>query len=96
MPYLSPTDLLADDGSLEVRQPVGCARCSGSGYSGRLPIHEVMTMTDEVAELVLDRAPAKQVTACAVSQGMSTLWEDGFRKIAAGLTSIEELLRVIA
>ncbi len=90
-----PPQLLAEDGSFHAYQSGGCGRCSGSGYIGRMPVHEVMTMTDEIAELVLDRAPVEKVTECAVQQGMTTLFYDGMHKVARGFTSVEEILRVI-
>ena len=75
---------------------VGCGSCSSSGYRGRFAVHEVLQMTEEVAALVLKRASTPEVKEAAVSQGMLTLREDGLRKVAAGQTSIEELLRVVA
>ncbi|MCP3991739.1 MAG: Flp pilus assembly complex ATPase component [Actinomycetia bacterium] len=90
-----PPQLLAEDGSFHAYQSGGCGRCSGSGYTGRVPVHEVMTMTEEIAELVLDRAPVEKVTGCAVEQGMTTLFRDGMHKVAQGITSVEEILRVI-
>jgi len=71
---------------------VGCPECSGSGYRGRVPLFEVMTMTDEIALLV--GAPSRDIEAMAVSQGMATLREDGVRLAAAGVTTLEEIRRV--
>jgi type IV pilus assembly protein PilB len=75
---------------------VGCGACAKSGYRGRFAIHEVMPMSEEVAALVLRRAPTPEVKRMAVEQGMLTLRDDGLRKVAAGTTTIEELLRVVA
>ena len=71
---------------------VGCTECGGTGYRGRIPLFEVMTMTDEIALLV--NAPTREIEAMAVSQGMATLREDGVRLAAAGITTLEEVRRV--
>lgn len=83
-----------DDGPLELFHPAGCEACGHTGYRGRFAIHEVMVMTDELAELILHRATAEDVERLAIEQGLSTLRHDGLTKVADGLTSLEELLRV--
>jgi len=70
----------------------GCLQCGGTGYRGRVPLFEVMTMTDEIAMLV--NAPTREIEAMAVSKGMTTLREDGVRLAAAGITTLEEVRRV--
>jgi type IV pilus assembly protein PilB len=77
-------------------KPVGCNRCSHTGYRGRLAIHEVMPISEEIERLILDRASSTEIQNLAVSQGMKTLREDGYAKVTSGLTSIEEVLRVVA
>ena len=71
---------------------VGCRECGNTGYRGRTPLFEVMTMTDEIAMLV--GAPSRDIEAMAVSQGMATLREDGVRLAATGITTLEEIRRV--
>ncbi len=71
---------------------VGCAECADTGYRGRVPLFEVMTMSDEIAMLV--GAPTREIETMAVSQGMATLREDGVRLAAAGITTLEEVRRV--
>ncbi len=71
---------------------IGCHECGGTGYRGRVPLFEVMTMTDEIALLVT--APTREIEAMAVSQGMATLRQDGVRLAAAGITTLEEVRRV--
>jgi type II secretory ATPase GspE/PulE/Tfp pilus assembly ATPase PilB-like protein len=71
---------------------VGCSECGGTGYRGRIPLFEVMTMTDEIALLVT--APTREIEAMAISQGMATLREDGVRLAALGITTLEEVRRV--
>ena len=85
---------LPEAGDVEVFEPVGCARCRESGYKGRLGLFEVMTVTDEIRALIVERAPAGRIAAVAVSQGMRTLLDDGLNKVRAGYTSLAEIGRV--
>jgi type IV pilus assembly protein PilB len=71
----------------------GCAICSGTGYKGRLGLYEVMTMKDEIKELVLSRASASEIKKEAIRLGMKTLRQSGIHKVREGLTSIEEVVR---
>lgn len=89
-----PDALAAADGSVEVFHPVGCGACSSTGYRGRFAVHEVMTMTDALRDLVLTRAPAAEIERIAVTEGMLTLRLDGMVKVAKGMTSLEELYRI--
>ncbi len=89
-------ELLNDRGTIEVFQAGGCSKCGETGYQGRFAIHEVMGMSEEIAQLVLARATSDAVERLAVQQGMLTLKADGMRKVALGMTSLEELHRVIA
>jgi type IV pilus assembly protein PilB len=82
--------------SLQLYRPGGCASCAETGYRGRLAIHEVMPITKEVEHLGNLRSPSAEVAAMAREQGMVTLRQDGWEKVRGGLTSIEELLRVVA
>jgi type IV pilus assembly protein PilB len=77
-------------------RPTGCSTCSQTGYRGRMALHEVMTVTDEISRLVVDRASTDEVGRAAREQGMVTLKYDGWAKVAQGRTSIEEILRVVA
>jgi type IV pilus assembly protein PilB len=79
-----------------IYQPVGCAQCSKTGYRGRLAVHEVMTVTEEIERLAVARASSADIARVARDQGMITLREDGWAKARLGLTSIEEILRVVA
>jgi len=80
----------------ELRRPVGCVACSGTGYRGRLALHEVMSVTDEIEQQAVAGAPATDIGRTALKQGMVTLRDDGWQKVAAGRTSLEEILRVVA
>jgi len=77
-------------------RPVGCQTCSGTGYRGRIALHEVMTVSEEIERLAVLRASTAEVQKVAIEQGMITLRYDGWMKIHRGLTSIEEILRVVA
>jgi type IV pilus assembly protein PilB len=79
---------------LEAYEPVGCARCSHSGYRGRIGLFSVMVMSDEIKSLTVQRAPESEIAEIARSQGMTTVREDGLQKARAGVTSIEEIARV--
>ncbi len=84
----------ADDAPIDLFRPRGCDSCGGSGYVGRSVIAEMLVMTEELRRLALRRADARDLHKCAVASGMRTLYEDGIRKALAGVTSLEEVLRV--
>jgi type IV pilus assembly protein PilB len=73
----------------------GCSACSKTGYKGRLALHEVMPVDEEIERLAVARASADTIGSAARSAGMSTLRQDGLSKVLQGLTSIEEILRVV-
>jgi type IV pilus assembly protein PilB len=73
----------------------GCKKCGGTGYRGRTGVHEVMLVSEEIGELTVKEATAEEIKAVAVEQGMLTLKEDGLEKVRMGLTSVEEIVRVI-
>jgi len=75
-------------------QPKGCKKCANTGYKGRIGLYEIMVMNEELERLTLERASADDIKAVALGNGMTTLKQDGFRKALAGITSIEEVLRV--
>ncbi len=77
-------------------KPVGCGKCKGSGYKGRLGIYEVMLVSETIEKLSVERASSDEIGRQAVIEGMSTLKDDGFEKVRQGTTSLEEVLRVVA
>ncbi|HWK25412.1 MAG TPA: ATPase, T2SS/T4P/T4SS family [Solirubrobacter sp.] len=79
---------------LEAYEPVGCARCGGSGYKGRIGLYEVMWVSDTIRSLAVAREPAETIMHAAVHEGMMRLREDGLEKVRRGLTSIAEIARV--
>ncbi|MHB1324535.1 MAG: GspE/PulE family protein [Coriobacteriia bacterium] len=74
---------------------VGCNKCNNIGYKGRMGIHEVMSMTEEIERACVNHASGDEIGRIAVAQDMKTLRDDGFAKVRAGLTSIEEIMRVV-
>ncbi|WP_294178392.1 GspE/PulE family protein [uncultured Schumannella sp.] len=83
-------------GAPTLYRAVGCAACSKTGYRGRIGLHEVMPVTEEIERLAVSRASAAEIGRTAEQQGMITLRQDGWAKVQLGLTSIEEILRVVA
>ncbi|MEP6482447.1 MAG: ATPase, T2SS/T4P/T4SS family [Rhodoglobus sp.] len=77
-------------------RPIGCQACSNTGYRGRVAIHEVMTVTEEIERLAVSRASSAEISRMAVSQGMTTLRQDGWAKAQMGIISVEEIFRVVA
>jgi type IV pilus assembly protein PilB len=80
---------------VEAYEPVGCRRCGGSGYRGRLGLYEVMKMSPEIQSLSLERKSAEMIRDVAVSQGMTRMRDDGLQKVRQGRTSMSEIARVI-
>jgi len=76
-------------------RPVGCTACSKTGFLGRTGLYEVMPVTEEIERLTVERASSDRVRQVAMEQGMIPLRVDGLQKAAAGITSIEEVLRVV-
>src|SRR5262249_14877611 len=92
-------DVMRDHGfpsmaDVEAYEPVGCARCGGSGYRGRIGLYEVMTVRDEIRTMAIERASADRSAEAAPRQGMRRLQEDGLEKVRQGRTSIAEVYRV--
>ncbi|MDR1393122.1 MAG: Flp pilus assembly complex ATPase component TadA [Bifidobacteriaceae bacterium] len=80
----------------QLYRPVGCSACASTGFKGRLAVHEVMTVTKELEHLTALRKSTREIDELAREQGMISLRQDGWAKVAQGQTSIEELLRVVA
>jgi type IV pilus assembly protein PilB len=75
-------------------RPIGCRSCAQTGYRGRLAVNEVMPVSEEIERLAVQRASASEIKRVAIAEGMVVLRDDGLRKTADGLTSLEEVLRV--
>ncbi|MRR12814.1 type II secretion system protein GspE, partial [bacterium] len=99
--YKPPKQALLDAGYPEDNLPEklfrakGCKKCGGTGYRGRLGVHEVMLVSEEIGELCVREATAEAIRDVAVAEGMLTLKMDGLEKVRMGRTSLEEIVRVI-
>jgi len=91
---LSPEVVAAAGDGLVLYRKRGCPRCGLTGYKGRTGIFQLLRMNDELARLAVEKASRDELARAASAQGMKTLWDDGLAKVAAGLTSLEELARV--
>ena len=80
--------------SLRLFRPKGCAKCNGSGYKGRMGIHELLVATDEVKRLVQKRAPVEELRQLAIREGMTTLLQDGIQKVLRGNTDFKQVRAV--
>ena len=87
---------------LEKGQPIpkiyraaGCSVCSRTGYKGRVALHEVLPITERIERLAVERASSAQIATAAREEGMQTLRQDGLAKVLAGVTSLDEILRVV-
>ncbi|CAI08589.1 type IV-A pilus assembly ATPase PilB [Aromatoleum aromaticum] len=85
-----PADEL--DGSWQPYGPVGCERCKGSGYKGRLGIYQVMPITDEIAHIIMTNGNSMDIAAQAQREGVKDLRQSGLLKVRQGVTSLEEVL----
>ena len=90
---VSPDIAAATDGMALYRKR-GCPRCGQTGYRGRIGIYQLLRMSEELQTLAAAKSTREEIERAAISDGMRTLWDDGLAKVAAGLTSIEELARV--
>jgi type IV pilus assembly protein PilB len=80
----------------DINDPVGCPSCSGTGYSGRLGLYEVMNISEEIRQMILDRCSSTEIKEQAVREGMLTLRFDGIVKLKQGVTSLGEVLKETA
>jgi len=85
---------IADIAGVELFRGKGCDDCRGTGYRGRIGIYELFRINDETRSLIVRRAPAGEIRRHAVEHGMLTLREDAWAKACAGLTTVDEILRV--
>ncbi len=87
-------------GNLQPKGPVklykgqGCQQCNSVGYAGRMGIFEVLVVSDKIAKQILERATAQEIENSARAEGMITMKQDGYLKVLAGITTLEEVLRV--
>jgi general secretion pathway protein E len=84
----------AGDSPIVLYRPVGCEACGDTGYAGRLGIMEMLPMTDTIRSLIMRHAVSGDIRRQAIEEGMQTLYEDGLRKVLAGVITLDEVLRV--
>jgi type IV pilus assembly protein PilB len=99
--FQPPRQLLLDAGydpdnlPEKLWRPKGCRKCGGTGYRGRIGIHEVLLVNEAISRKIVDGGTAEDLRALAVEQGMLTLRQDGLEKVRMGLTSVEEVARIV-
>ncbi len=99
-PYAPSAALLANlpgaksASDAQYRKPRGCSACRGTGYRGRASIAEIMMISDTMRDLILRRAPERDIRNKAIDEGMTPLLADGLRRAADGLTSLDDVIRV--
>ncbi|MDP4014754.1 MAG: ATPase, T2SS/T4P/T4SS family [Candidatus Nanopelagicales bacterium] len=73
----------------------GCSKCAKTGYKGRIALHEVMRVSETIERLTVERATTSEITEAAKAEGMRSLRDDGMQKVLEGVTSLDEILRVV-
>jgi type IV pilus assembly protein PilB len=92
---MSPDRQGALDGTVFYRKK-GCPRCNHTGYRGRVGVFQFLRMSEEIAALAVQHASRDDIAKAAAENGMRSMWDDGLEKVASGLTSIEELARILS
>jgi len=92
---VSPEVRASLDGAVFYRKK-GCPRCNHTGYRGRVGIFQFLRMSEEIAAAAVQQASRDEIARAAAANGMRSLWDDGMEKVASGLTSVEELARVLS
>jgi type IV pilus assembly protein PilB len=90
----SPEQAAAADG-VGLYRKKGCPRCNQTGYKGRIGVYQLMIMSETLSRLASQHASREEIERAAMETGMKTLWDDGLQKVTSGLTSLEELARVL-
>jgi type II secretory ATPase GspE/PulE/Tfp pilus assembly ATPase PilB-like protein len=80
----------------QFRRGAGCEQCNQTGYSGRMPVSELLVANEPFREAVLKKVPTSALEEIAIQQGMRTLWQNGISRALSGQTSVEEIIRVLA
>lgn len=93
--YLPNPELVKEFHTKTLLKGRGCENCNNSGFKGRIGIFELLVVNDKMQELILQKVNALKIKEQAIASGMKTMHEDGFQKVQRGLTTIEEVLRVV-
>jgi type IV pilus assembly protein PilB len=94
-PTPQQAEVMTMDTETPIWHPVGCQNCEGTGYKGRIGVHEVVTVDEHFERLIMQQAPGSELRAAAQRMGMVSMREDAILKIRAGLTSVEDVLRQV-
>lgn len=86
---------LGKGSEIVIRTAQGCPVCQHTGYADRIGIHEVLLVDDDIRQAIIDRKDTETIQNMAIAKGTTTMIEDGLRKVASGVTSVEEVLRVV-
>ncbi|MBN1319705.1 MAG: Flp pilus assembly complex ATPase component TadA [Thermoleophilia bacterium] len=90
-----PEDVVDRYKEITLHRATGCARCNNTGYKGRLGIYEIMPVSEAIQRLIVERKSADEILRVADAEGMMTLRQDGLQRVLQGVTSVEEISRVI-
>ena len=83
-----------DKGQISIYEPVGCEKCSGTGYRGRVGLHELLIGTDALKKGIQEHARVAELLALALEEGMRTLKQDGIEKVLQGITDMHQVRAV--
>lgn len=84
-----------EEDSVDLYKAVGCLSCNNTGYKGRIGVYEFLQVSEGIQKLIINRASTHEIRDLAIKEGMRTMRQDGLLKVRQGITSVEELLRVI-
>jgi type IV pilus assembly protein PilB len=82
-----------DNGELTIYEPVGCEKCGNTGYTGRIGIYEILTVTPKIRKMINHRDPADEIQVAAQTEGMHTMRQSASKLVVEGVTSYKEMLR---
>jgi type II secretory ATPase GspE/PulE/Tfp pilus assembly ATPase PilB-like protein len=91
-----PHDQLQRYAGVELRRKGGCTRCAGTGFKGRIGVFQLLEVSETIASLAARGANKDEIEQAALAEGMQSLWADGLEKVVAGMTTVEELARVVS
>jgi len=91
---LAEFGLSANSNKIEIFHGVGCQNCKFTGYRGRTAIYEIIRIGEEIRQMIIRKRSSQEIKKKAMQLGMKTLFQDGWRKVCMGLTTLDEVVRV--